>query len=200
MESISVADERKVELVDKTADSLPLAAALLGWLTIVFAFAGLGYYPVSGMVLSVVFFCGIGFLIVALTSWKKGFGFGLFAFGMITVFAWSFVGINILPATGLVSPPTSAEVGTFMVSFALFVATLCLITTFFPVRLLTIIIGLASIMFMMVGIQAFYPEIDIETAIGTLGVIVGILSFYLGIASVVNECARKEMCPVMMKK
>jgi succinate-acetate transporter protein len=198
--SISVADERKFEITDTSADSLSLGSALLGWLTIVFAFASLNYYPVSGMVLSVVFFCGFGFLIVALTSWKKGNEFGLFAFGMIMVFAWSFVALNILPATGLVSPPTPAEFATFMISFALFVAMLAIITTFFPVRLLTIIIGLASAMFMMVGIHALATDATLLSAIGVLAVIVGVLAFYLSVASVINGCARKQVCPILIKK
>jgi succinate-acetate transporter protein len=198
--SISVADERKIEITDRTAESLSLGAVLLGWMTIIFAFALLKVYPMAGMVLSVVFFCGFGFLIVALTSWKKGNEFGLFAFGMIAVFAWSFVALNILPATGLVSPPTSAEVATFMISFALFVAMFCIITTFFPVRLLTIVIGLASLMFMLVGIHTLYSDAALGTAIGVLAVIVGVLSSYLSVASVINGCARKQMCPLLMKK
>lgn len=198
--SISVADERKIEITDRTAESLSLGSALLGWMTIIFAFALLEIYPIGDMVVSVVFFCGFGFLMVAMTSWKKGNEFGVYSFGMIAIFCWAFAALNILPATGLVSPPTSAEVATFMITFALFVAMFCLMTTFFPVRLLTIVIGLASLMFMLVGIHTLYSDAALGTAIGVLAVIVGILASYLSVASVVNGCARKQLCPLLMKK
>jgi len=198
--STSVAAEKKVDVSDRTAETLSLGSGLLGWMTIVFAFSSLGYYPMGGMVLSVVLFSGIGFFAVSLTCWKKGNEFGALTFGLITVFAFSFATFNLLPGTGMMALPTPDELGTFMTSFALVLAVICLVTMIMPVRLLTIIIGLASIMFLCVGLHFFTLEAYFMDIVGYLGLVVGVLSIYMAIALVVNGLVKKEMLPILMKQ
>ena len=197
--SSGVAAEKKVDLMDRTAETLSLGSGLLGWMTIVFAFSSLGYYPMGGMVMLVVLFCGLGFFMVSLTCWKKGNEFGAFTFGMITVFAFSFAAFNLLPGTGMIAPPTPTELGTFMTSFALIIGAICLVTMLMPVRLLTIVIGLASVMFLCVGLHFFTLEAYFMDIVGYLAIVVGVLSTYMGIALVVNGLVKKEMLPILMK-
>ena len=139
--------ETRVRLVDVTASPDALGSMLLGWVTVLLALSALGFYPMGGMVLLTVFFSGFGFLLVAYIGWKRGEAFTLFAFGAVAVFVWSFSGFSLAPGTGIVPPPTGAEVGAFLVVFSTFVAIFALITMKMPCRLLSVTIFAAALLF-----------------------------------------------------
>ena len=152
----------------------------------------------GGMVLSTIFFSGFGFMLVAFAGFKRGELFSLFAFGAIAIFVWSFAGFNLMPALGLAAAPTPNEIAGFMIVFATFIGILSVITLKMPCRLLTYTILSAAILFFIVGIQMYTGNADLMTVWGVWGMVVGIMSLYLGCAITLNTVYGRMVAPLMM--
>ena len=191
--------ETRVVVKDTTASPEALGAMLLGWLAILLSLSSLKVYELSGMVLSMVFFAGFGFILVAYMGWKKGSLFTLFAFGAIAIFAWSFASIMIMPRVGLSEPPTVNELASFMIIFASLVGVLSLITLKMPCRLLTITIFFASILFFLVGLNIYTGNETLALVSGWWGMFVGVLAMYLGSAITLNDAYGRMVAPLMVR-
>jgi succinate-acetate transporter protein len=200
MESTTV--EGKVTVVDTWVNPGALGGGLLGWLAIIFAGIGLKWYGVGAMVEPMMVFAGVGFLICALWGGKKGDAFTFWAFGIIAIFDFVFVFMFMFPAMHLTAGPTPNEMSTLVISFAILVVAMCIVTLYFPSRLFSATIALAAILFMTVGINFSIspPNEGIETFIGVLSIIVGIMALYMSIGEIINHCTRAETCPMLLKK
>lgn len=191
--------ETRVRIVETTAGPEALGALLLGWLAVLLSLSSLQIYPLGGMVLAMVFFSGFGFILVAYMGWKRGELFTFFAFGAIGVFAWAFSALMTMPRVGLSDMPTANELGTFMLMFAIIVASLGAITLKHPCRLLTITIFFASVMFLLVGLQILTGSEFLATVSGWWGLLVGAMAIYLGCAITLNTTYGKMVAPIMIK-
>ncbi len=173
---------------------------LLGWLAILLSLSILKVYALSGMVLSMVFFAGFGFFLVAYMGWKRGALFTLFAFGAIAIFCWSFAALMIMPALGMAAPPTVSELAALLITFGLLVGVLALITMKMPARLLPLTIFFASILFVLVGLEIYTGNETLASIAGWWGLLVGVMAMYLGSAITLNETHGKMVAPLLLCK
>lgn len=192
--------ETRVKLVDCTCNPGALGLMLLGWIVVLFAFAHLGFYPMSTMVLVTVFFTGFGFLLCTYIGFKRGELFLFYVFGPVSVFTLGFPMMNFLAKAGIMPAPTPDEIGFFFCIFALWIVALAFVTLRTPVRSETIAFFMAGILFFIGGLIPITGEKELlDPVFGVLGLATGLLLIYIGYAIAYNFVSGKQVLPLMIR-
>lgn len=141
-----------------------------------------------------IFYGGLLQLIVGVIECKKGNTFGTVAFMSYGAFWMSFAFMNIAVAMGLAAPDHMFKAVYFFgwgfLTFMLFFGTLN------TNRALQAVFGLLTVVFFGLGAGTMLESSGIITASAAIGIVLGLVAMYTGLAEVINEVNKKEVLPL----
>ncbi len=141
-----------------------------------------------------IFYGGLLQLIVGIIECKKGNTFGTVAFTSYGAFWMSFAFMNVAVALGLAAPDHVFKAAYFFgwgfLTFMLFFGTLK------TNRALQAVFGLLTVVFVGLGAGSLLQNGDVTVAAAAIGIVLGLVAMYTGLAEVINEVNRKEVLPL----
>jgi hypothetical protein len=141
-----------------------------------------------------IFYGGLLQLIVGFIESKKGNTFGTVAFASYGSFWMSFAFMNIAVALGLAAPDHVFKAVFFFgwgfLTFMLFFGTLK------TNRALQSVFGLLTIVFVGLGAGTLLQSNDVIVVSAAIGIVLGLVAMYTGLAEVINEVNKKEVLPL----
>lgn len=145
-------------------------------------------YLAMGMM---IFIGGLLQLIVGVMEYRDGNTFGTVAFSLYGAFWMSFAFMNFFNTGGLVAEAKGMYFFVwFLLTFMLFFGTLR--TT----RALQAVFGLLTIVFLGLSIGSFLGNSDIIVGTAAIGMVLGVVAIYTGLAQVINEANGKVVLPL----
>ena len=187
--------ENIVERIDRTANPAPLGLAAFGMTTVLLNLHNAGFFAMGSMILAMgIFYGGLAQVVAGLMEWKKGNTFGTVAFSSYGFFWLSFVTLLILPEFGFTASDDMALASYLAMwgGFTLFL----FVGTFRMNKATQGVFGLLATLFFMLAISHYFGNGDIGVAAGYLGVFLGLLAMYAGLAQVINENYGQELFPL----
>jgi len=196
MQQIEDKDRNNLFLMDNTANPAPLALCAFGMTTILLSVHNAGITGMTSPIVAMaLFYGGLAQVIVGLLEWKKNNTFGMLTFGSFGLFWISFAAILMLPAFGLATAPTALELAVFLSVWGLLTVAL-FICSLKMGRVLQITLALLALVFGLLVAANLTGSLMIHTLAGMLGIVVGLLAFYMGVGAVINEIYGKQVLPV----
>jgi succinate-acetate transporter protein len=189
------------EKEQKVANPAPLGLLGFGLTTVLLNFvANLRLGSGDAMILAMgIAYGGVAQIIAGWLEFRKGNTFGTVAFTSYGLFWWSFVLINLVPASN-----SSEAMAAYFFMWGLF--TFCMFFgTLKTNRALQTVFGTLSILFFLLAIRFALlaytsitaSDLELYTRItGVEGIITGFSAFYLGIAEILNEAHGKTVLPI----
>ncbi len=186
-----------VHVTDMTANPTPLGFTGLGLSAVLLSLSYIGLFPVDSMIVAMAIFLG-GFaqVFAGLMAWKKGSVFGGTAFCAFGLFWFSFAGLLLLPAAGLIEAPTPISVAAYLFLWGVYT---------FVMLIATLKLGSKAIMFIFVTLFLLFILLAIVNATGNTGLLViagyeglimGLAALYTALGIVLNDAYGRTIVPI----
>ena len=196
MEIIDEKSRNNLFLMDNTANPAPWGLCAFGMTTILLSIHNSGLTELSSPVVSMMLmYGGLAQVIAGIMEWKKNNTFGMLTFGSFGLFWISFAFILILPELGLSPAPTSLDLAVYLIAWTMLVAGL-FVCTFKMFMILRLTFACLLIVFILLVLSNLTGNTFFHLFAGFLGVITGVLAFYLGIGTVINDVFGRRILPV----
>ena len=184
-------------LSDTTANPAPLGLIGFGMTTVMLNLANVGFFTLGSMVLAMgIFYGGLGQILVGIMEWRKNNTFGATAFTSYGLFWLTFVGLIVLPRTGLkIASPQAPAMVAFLFMWGLFTLVL-FIGTFRLNRALQIVFGSLTLLFFLLALGEATGNTLIRAIAGYEGIVCGLAAMYAGFAQILNELFERTVCPL----
>ena len=177
------------------ANPAPLGLVATGMTLILLSLSYAGYYELSSVILAMALaFGGTIDLIVGAMEYKNGNTFATLAFGAFGSFWYSFAILLILPKLNLASAPNSASLAAYLFLWGVWTAGM-FVATIKISRGFQILFSTLTLLFFVLGLGALTGNSTISIIGGYVGILVGLLAFYLGMAEVINEIYGNRALP-----
>jgi len=188
-------------MTDNSANPAPLGLLGFGMTTILLNLHNVGFFGIGTMILAMgIFYGGIAQVLAGLLEFKKGNTFGMTAFTSYGMFWLSLVAIFVMKEFGLWSTaPTDLAMASYLFMWGLLTLFL-FIGTLKNNKVLQAVFGSLVILFWLLALGDFTGIAIIKIIAGYVGIICGLLAFYLAVAEVLNEVYKKELLPIWAPK
>ncbi|HDQ07689.1 MAG TPA: hypothetical protein ENN44_02765 [Methanoculleus sp.] len=196
MEPIKEQDRNNLFLMDNTANPAPLGLCAFGMTTILLSIHNAGITGLTSPIVAMaLFYGGLAQLVVGLMEWKKNNTFGMVTFGSFGLFWISFAAILMMPALGLATAPTGADLAAFLAVWGLLIVGLFFCSLKMH-RLLQVTLA-AVVLLVVLLVAANLTGVHlIHTLAGITGIVAGALALYMGAGTVINEIYGRQVLPV----
>ncbi|MCJ8325600.1 MAG: acetate uptake transporter [Campylobacterales bacterium] len=186
----------QISVVDTTSNPAPLGLCAFGLTTVLLNIHNLGITEMDAMILGMgIFFGGFAQILAGLMEYKKNNTFGTTAFTAYGAFWLTLVTLILLPKMGLAEAPTKMAMGFYLSMWALFTGVL-FIGTLRINKALQAVFGLLTILFVLLALGDFTGNVMFTRIAGAEGIICGLVAIYAGLAQVLNDVYKKEICPL----
>lgn len=183
-------------IVDTTSNPAPLGLCAFGMTTVLLNIHNLGFTQMDSMILAMgVFLGGFAQIFAGLMEFKKDNTFGTTAFTAYGVFWLTLVTLILLPKMGLIEAPSQMAMGFYLSIWGLFTFML-FIATFRISKALQFVFGSLTLLFFLLAIGDFTANVIFTRIAGSVGIICGLVAIYTGLAQVLNEIYKEEICPL----
>jgi succinate-acetate transporter protein len=177
------------------ANPAPLGLLATGLTLVLLSFSYAGFYASSSMILAMALaFGGTVNLIVGAMEYKNGNTFATLAFGAFGSFWYSFALLLILPKLNLASAPDAASLAAYLFMWGVWTAGM-IVATLKTSRGLQIIFAGITLLFFVLGLGALTGNSTINIIGGYVGIFVGLMAMYVGVAEVINEVYGNRALP-----
>jgi succinate-acetate transporter protein len=177
------------------ANPAPLGLLATGLTLVLLSFSYAGFYASSSMILAMALaFGGTVNLIVGAMEYKNGNTFATLAFGAFGSFWYSFALLLILPKLNLASAPDAASLAAYLFMWGVWTAGM-FVATLKTSRGLQIIFAGITLLFFVLGLGALTGNSTINIIGGYVGIFVGLMAMYVGVAEVINEVYGNRALP-----
>lgn len=188
--------EKNVLVTENTANPAPLGLMGFGMTTILLNIHNAGFFPMDAMILGMgIFFGGMAQVIAGMMEFKKNNTFGTTAFTSYGFFWLALVALNVMPAVGLGSAPSSLSMAAFLFMWGLFTFFM-FIATLRISKALQVVFGTLAILFFLLAAGNFTGSTAILTFAGYEGILCGFTAIYAAMGQVINESYGKEILPL----
>lgn len=179
----------------KFANPGALGLCAFGMTTLLVMFYDFTVRPIDGLAWGMMIFCGgLLQLIAGAMEYRNGSTFGTVAFSLYGAFWMSFAFMGISTALGLQGPDATAK-GMYL--FVWFLITLMLFFgTLKTNRALQSVFGLLAIVFLGLSIGSVLGNADVIMVSAAIGIVLGVVAIYTGLAQVINEAEGEEVLPL----
>jgi len=193
-ETATITIDGKKLLEHTPSNPAPLGLVATGLTLVLLSFTYTGFFPVNSMILAMVLaFGGTGCLIVGIMENNNGNTFATLAFGAFGGFWFSFAILSILPLLNLAPAANPTSLAAYLFMWGVWGAVMFLITLKISRGLQAFL--LITLLFFILGAGALTESSALNIIGGYLGIIVGLLAMYVGLAEVANEIYGKKMLP-----
>ncbi|EKQ52514.1 MAG: putative membrane protein [Methanobacterium sp. Maddingley MBC34] len=194
-ETATITIDGKKLLEHTPSNPAPLGLVATGLTLVLLSFTYTGFFPVNSMILAMTLaFGGTGCLIVGVMENSNGNTFATLAFGAFGGFWFSFAILSILPQLNLAPAANPVSLAAYLFMWGIWGAVMFIITLKIS-RGLQAIFLLITLLFFILGAGALTGSGSLNIIGGYLGIIVGLLAMYVGLAEVANEIYGKAMLP-----
>jgi len=171
----------------------PLGLVATGLTLVLLSCTYTGFFPVNSMILAmIVAFGGTGCLIVGAMENSNGNTFATLAFGAFGGFWFSLAILSILPQLNLAPAANPVSLAAYLFMWGIWAAVMFIITLKIS-RGLQAIFLLITLLFFILGAGALTGSSIINIIGGYLGIFIGLLAMYEGLAQVVNEICEMNL-------
>jgi succinate-acetate transporter protein len=190
-------ESNSIQIKDTTANPAPLGLLGFGMTTVLLNLHNAGFYELNSMILAMgIFYGGVGQIIAGAMEWKKNNTFGTTAFTSYGLFWLTFVGLVLLPKTGLIAGPDENAVAFYLACWGLFTGVMFVGTLRLNRALQFVFLSLTILFFLLAygevgGVGPGYKHFT-----GYEGIICGLSAMYTGLAQILNELARRTVLPL----
>lgn len=179
----------------KIANPGALGLCAFGMTTLLVMFYDFTVRPTDSLAWGMMIFCGgLLQLIAGAMEYRNGSTFGTVAFSLYGAFWMSFAFMSVSGSFGIEGPDAVAKgmyfFVWFLLTFMLFFGTLK--TT----RALQAVFGLLTIVFLGLAIGSVLENADVIMVSAAIGIILGLVAMYTGLAQVVNEANGEDILPL----
>lgn len=197
VETMVEAREIITDIKDKTANPTPLGFTGLGLSAVLLSLSYIGLYPVNSMIMSMAIFLG-GFaqVFAGIMAWKKGSVFGGTAFCAFGLFWFSFVGLLLLPGTGLIETPDPISVAAYLFLWGVYTFVLLIATLKLDSKAIMFIFLTLFLLFILLAIVNATGNTGLLLIAGYVGLIMGLAALYTALAIVLNDAYGKKVAPI----
>jgi len=183
----------------KFANPGALGLCAFGMTTLLVMFYDFTLRPTDSLAWGMMIFCGGLLQIIAgVMEYRNGNTFGTVAFLMYGAFWLSFAFASVSIASGFEGPDAMAKgmylFVWFLLTFMLFFGTLK------TNRALQSVFGLLAIVFLGLAIGSFIGSTDVAVASAAIGMVLGVVAMYTGLAQVINEANGEVVLPLFPVK
>lgn len=181
----------------KLANPAPLGLLGFGMTTILLNIHNLGFFPVSGVIISMgLFYGGLAQIVAGILSYKQGKTFAGTAFTSYGFFWITLVGIWLFPSTDFeMAGATPAQFfGCYLILWGTFTA-LMWWGTWGGSKVQQFVFLSLTVLFFVLAISKFTGSEFINQIGGAIGVICGGSAFYLAMAELLEEVKNKRVLP-----
>jgi succinate-acetate transporter protein len=194
-ETATITIDGKKLLEHTPSNPAPLGLVATGLTLILLSFTYTGFFQLDSMILAMTMaFGGTGCIIVGIMENNNGNTFATLAFGAFGSFWFSFAILSILPKLNLATAPDAASLAAYLFMWGIWSAVMFIITLKIS-RGLQGIFFLITLLFFVLGLGALTGIGIINIFGGYVGIIVGFLAMYVGLAEVVNEIYGNRVLP-----
>jgi len=196
LEIIDEKNRNNLFLMDNTANPAPLGLCAFGMTTILLSLHNAGLTALASPVLAMaIFYGGVAQSIVGIMEWKKNNSFGMLTFGSFGFFWISFAAVLMLPVLGLGKAPQPVELAAFLAVWGLFALGLFICSLNMHRLLQITLAAVVLLVVFLVGAELSANGLVLLLA-GIIGIIAGLLAFYMGMGQVINEVHGRRVLPV----
>ena len=188
---------RAMDTIDRTADPAPLGLAAFGMTTVLLNLHNAGLFSMGSMILAMgIFYGGLAQVIAGLMEWKKGNTFGTLAFTSYGFFWLSFVALVVMPEFGLQASDDVALASYLAMwgGFTLFM----FMGTLRMDKATQGVFGLLAALFFLLALSHWSGSETVGIAAGYLGIGLGLLAMYTGLAKMMNQTYGEDVLPLGM--
>ncbi len=190
--------ENTFTIKDSTGNPAPMGLLGFGMTTVLLNLHNAGLYELNSMIIGMgIFVGGIMQIIAGIQEWKKNNTFGATAFTAYGSFWISLVAIWLIPRSSIGTDLKSDEVsmGWYLLMWGVFTAFM-FIGTLRLNRVLQIVFGSLTILFLLLAIGDFTGIKVIKVIAGIEGIFCGLSAIYGCAAQVLNEVYGEKVLPL----
>lgn len=181
---------------DQTANPAPLGLLGFGMTTVLLNIHNAGFFNLGAMILAMgLFYGGAAQIIAGIMEFKKGNSFATTAFVSYGFFWLSLVALIVLPKLGLSVAPDKMAMVAYLTMWGILTAGL-FIATLKLSKSLQFIFATLTVLFFLLAIGDYLDNKTIKTIAGYEGIICGFSAVYAGLAQIINEVYKREVCPL----
>ncbi len=189
-----------VVISDNTANPAPLGFIGMGMILVLFNFYTMGIVQLGSVIVATaVTLGGFAQILAGLMEWRKNCIFGttiFIAYGLCSI---SIVILHFLPELGIIEDTKeNVSLALFLLVWGVFSAGIYICSKIAGNNFQMVFGGL-TIYFLLLSLGYLFTSLIIIAIGGLIGFLVGILAFYTGIASLINEVHGHEilqLCPL----
>jgi uncharacterized protein len=186
-----------VEIKDITGGAGALGLLGYGMPGVLAGLANAGIIQSGSIIVAMaIFMGGFAMFTAGLMEWKKGNTYGLAAYSSYGLFWFSYAGLLLLPALGLVKDTGGAgAMAAYLGLWGLFTV-LLFVGSLKMSRALQFVLGSLAIVFFLEAAGVAMNGGSFTVLAGYIGIISGLAAIYTALAPVLNEIHGKTIAPI----